>query len=240
VRRAAREVEGEGSGRPRRIRTGLRAAAVAAAAIALLALGVGVERLASAARPQEEAPAPIADPQPASALEPLLLDRQGPSLTESLATVGSRWPGAVLNQAELQTHMGHVLRLDLPVALELFHPQQRDTCYLALVGVRGDEALVSDGGAAVSVPLSELERSWTRRAVFVWDESAFAGNRERWVRETLGRLGYLDGAAQIADAVRRFQEDTEISADGLVGPETLVALYGLGQTERPRLREGVS
>ena len=36
-------------------------------------------------------------------------------------------------------------------------------------------------------------------------------------------------------AVMRFQRDAELSADGILGSRTLMALYALGPSTRPRL-----
>jgi murein L,D-transpeptidase YcbB/YkuD len=39
----------------------------------------------------------------------------------------------------------------------------------------------------------------------------------------------------LASAVARFQRDAELSADGVIGNRTLMALYSLGPYTRPRL-----
>ena len=65
--------------------------------------------------------------------------------------------------------MDQVRRLDLPVVLEMFHPARTDTCYVALLQIQGGEALVATGsGPPLRVPLAEVDRLWTRQAVFLW------------------------------------------------------------------------
>jgi putative peptidoglycan binding protein len=158
--------------------------------------------------------------------------------------VQALWGGEALERTELRTHLDQVRRLDLPVVLEMFHPARRDTCYLALVRIEGDEALVSAGSAApLRVPLRELDRLWTRQALFLWrdfDALAQGGDSARttaWTRDSLARLGYRDLDVDLAGAVSRFQRDAELAADGVIGSRTIMALYSRGGYPRPRLRE---
>jgi hypothetical protein len=135
-----------------------------------------------------------------------------------------------------------VRRLDLPVVLEMFHPGRRDTCYLALLRLEGDQAVVSTGsGAPVRVRVSDLDRLWTRQALFLWKDfdalgaATDPGRTEAWARDALGRLGYIGRDVDLAGAVTRFQRDAELAADGVIGSRTLMTLYSLGRYPRPRL-----
>ena len=121
----------------------------------------------------------------------------------------------------------------------MFHPARRDTCFVALIGIAGEEATVALGDEPpVQVSLAELDRYWTRDAVFFWRDfdavarEADPGRIAAWTRAQLERLGYgTDPKA----SVLRFQQESDLIADGVVGSRTLMALYGRGPWPRPRL-----
>jgi general secretion pathway protein A len=263
VRRAAREAKGEPA-HPRR-RASLVAAAVAAVAvIALAAVWRGQPAGAEAASPAMALPAaetapvtlPAAVPAilppavppalPATPLAPVVATLpRAASYRSAFDEVRALWGADALERTALRTHMDQVRRLDLPAILEMFHPGRADTCYLALLRVDGDQATVSTGaGAPLRVPLAEVDRLWTRQAVFLWrDFDGVAGGgdparAEAWARAALDGLGYRD--PDLAGAVARFQRDAELAADGVVGQRTLMALYSRAAHPRPRLAGGAS
>ena len=245
VRRAATEVAGAP---PRRmaVRPALLAAVAGLAALGLaapFALRGGSVAPAPAAA-NTPAPAPAATPR-ARTLEPVLLslDRE-PSLQGAVREVETLWGTGELERTALRTHMDQVRRLDLPAVLEMFHPARRDTCYLALLRIEGNEAIVSMGaGGPMRVPLGEVDRLWTRQALFLWRDfdalarSADTTRTTAWARESLARLGYMGRDLDLPAAVSRFQRDVELSADGVIGSRTIMTLYSLGSYRRPRLQE---
>jgi general secretion pathway protein A len=255
VRRAAAEVAGAP---PRRLARWPAAAAVAAG---LLVLGWGAPFalrggsvapaavVAPVSVPVTAASAPPA-PAPSTAvergrLEPVLLSlERDASLGAAVGQVESLWGDGGLERTALRTHMDQVRRFDLPVVLEMFHPARRDTCYLALLRIEGDQAIVSAGaGGPLRVPLAEVDRLWTRQALFLWrDFDALARNADTtrtaaWARESLARLGYMGHDLDLPAAVSRFQRDLELSADGVIGARTIMTLYSLGSYRRPRLQD---
>lgn len=254
VRQAARETSGPPP-RSRRRMQALLAAAVALAVAASAAAWRG--RLASAeTAARAAAPAPVVAmpaatsiaPPPSSALSPVVatLPRNA-SYDAALGQVRALWGGDALERTVLRTHMDQVRRLDLPAVLEMFHPGRTDTCYLALLRIEGDHAIVSTGwGAPLRVPLAEVDRLWTRQAVFLWKDfdalsgGADPGRTEAWARDNLSRMGYLRGDPDLAGAVARFQRDAELAADGVIGARTLMTLYSRAQYPRPRLQGGTS
>jgi hypothetical protein len=153
--------------------------------------------------------------------------------------VGALWRTEPLEQTSLRTHLDQVRRFDLPVVLEMFHPARRDTCFLALLSLDADTALVAVGDArTLRVPVSALDRLWTRDATFLWRDFDAVGRgdkakAEAWVRENLVRLGY--GEPDLPGAVGRFQRDSLLVADGVIGRRTLMTLYSLGPYPRPHL-----
>ena len=150
-----------------------------------------------------------------------------------------------MQRTELRTRLDALRRIDLPVILEMFHPARAGTSFVALLAIEGDSArIVGADAAARWVKLDELDRLWTRRAVFLWrDYDAVAATEDAariaaWVRRSLDRLGYLEEGIDLQTAVTRFQDDAELAPDGLVGERTLMALYARGAYPRPRLSTG--
>ena len=259
VRRAAGEVLAARPGHPRRRQAAL-AAGVAMVAFTPLVLWRALPALEGRPVPIPPAAAPaaavspLAAPSPVvtaaipsaprNALAPVLLALpHEASMLDAVTRIQTLWGTPALERTTLRTHMDQVRRLDLPVVLEMFHPARADTCFLALLHVDGDGAIVGIGNEPPQrVPLAEVDRLWTRQAVFLWrDFDALAGTgtgdpgrTEAWARESLARLGYLRGA-DLLSAVTRFQRDADLAADGRIGSRTLMTLYSRGPYPRPRL-----
>jgi general secretion pathway protein A len=259
VKGAAREVRGQVPSAWRRSLAIAGTAAAAAAAIAFLLprtlparerpaapeRAAAVPAVAAATAPAVTTlPGPA--PSPSRALEPVVLSlRHDASLAGAVREVQSLWGEQPLEKTALRTHLDQVRRLDLPAVLEMFHPARRDTCYLALLRLEGDQALVAGAdGAPMRVPVSEVDRWWTRQAIFLWrDFDAAQGDPARtaaWAREALGRLGYLGNDPDLPGAVARFQRDADLAADGVLGSRTLMSLYTRGRYPRPSLSGGTS
>ncbi len=166
----------------------------------------------AAPTPAMGSPAPVPPPPSpgpeAAHLESLLLTTpRASSFDSAVSRVAALWGEPRLERTSLRTHLEQVRRLDLPSVLEMFHPGRRDTCFLALLGLDRDHALVAVGAEPpVRVPLPDLDRFWTRDAVFLWrDPAGLQQDRvraEQWARDALARLGY-DG--DLPGAVGRFQ-----------------------------------
>ena len=187
------------------------------------------------------APAALSSPAATPGLleKRLLTLSRDSSYGAGAARILTLWGGSPVEKTTLRTHLPQLRRLDLPVLLEMFHPARRDTCFVALLGIEGDEAMVAVGDEPPSrLPLAELDRYWTRDAVFFWrDFDAVARQAEPdrtavWVKAQLERLGY---GADTKAAVLRFQQESDLIADGVVGSRTLMALYSRGPWPRPRL-----
>jgi general secretion pathway protein A len=161
------------------------------------------------------------------------------SFRRAVERVGALWRTEPLERTALRTHIDQVRRFDLPVVLEMFHPGRRDTCFLALLSLEDDAAFVSVGDSPpLRVPLAALDRLWTRDATFLWRDFDAVGRgdkakAEAWVRENLARLGYAD--RDLPGAVGRFQQDSLLVSDGIIGRRTLMTLYSLGPYPRPHL-----
>lgn len=275
VRRAANELPG--TSRSGWLRTlGLRASTAAL----LLGAGLATGTLAGAWLSRSErapralaagdAPA-VSAVRPATAFEPRLLEL-GPQASSSLAldTLLGAWgypqaqtqadaPGAYpeavravsrLNVLATDSLLERVLMLDLPAVLEL-ELEPGELRYAALVG--------SDGSGNVDLALgrehfvlapADLERLWTRRTIYLWNnykslpalEPGMAGSAVRWVQARLAELGFLapgdpSGEFDILtiDAVREFQRARALDVSGNIDPTTLIALYQALDYDTPRL-----
>jgi general secretion pathway protein A len=258
VKQAAREAIGES---PRRSswRRALTLGGMAAALVLAALAGAAVARLSAGPAapavqatplppPTTEAVAPPREPQPAP-LEPLVLSLDhDASWRAAEGAVQSLWgEGAALERTNLRTHLDQVRRLNLPVILEMFHPARRDTCYVALVRLEDGQAMLAQGsGTLVPVSEQELDRLWTRQAVFLWRDFDSLGTRAdsvraaAWTAETLTRLGYVGPDRDLTRAIAKFQRDANLTADGLIGARTLMTLYSRGSYPRPRLSGGAS
>lgn len=270
VARAAREVRGEEKrGVTRRTYAAAGVGTVIVAALLALSLkgvpslpaGLTASRVAPPkatpvspsppARPAADSPtpapsvspSPTPSPTPASdVLGPLLLSlNRDESYRAALAEIQALWGAEKVEKVAFRTHLDQIRRLDLPVALEMFHPARKDTCFLALVRLVGGDAIVTGSAGPVPIPLAEIDRLWTRQAVFLWRDydsivRATEGKRLRWTRDTLGRLGYDVQSGPLASEVSRFQMDSDLTPDGLLGGRTLMTLYRLGSYPRPRLQ----
>ena len=257
VRRAAREVRGQTPSAWRRPLALAGTAAALAAGIAFLLPRTLPARerpvaptMTAAAAPipvtAVRAPAPAPAPTPSAALEPVVLSlAHDASLAGAVREVQSLWGKEPLEKTALRTHLDQVRRLDLPAVLEMFHPTRRDTCYLALLRLEGDQAVVGAAdGTELRVPVAEVDRWWTRQAIFLWRDFDLAqADRDRtaaWAREALGRLGYLGQDPDLPAAVARFQRDAQLTPDGVLGSRTVMSLYTRGNYPRPRLSGGTS
>lgn len=155
-------------------------------------------------------------------------------------------------------------RLDHPVALPLAaSPERRAGAppgaaedakrWVAITGFRGDRARVAGlvPDQIVTITVEELEAHWLETGILVWERfepvpellgQDDEGQGVLWLQRGLAELRFYDGApssrydAATTEAVRRFQSDHGLVADGVAGPLTQIALYaGLTRYPVPRL-----
>ena len=146
--------------------------------------------------------------------------------------------------------------LDAPAVLELQLPGVRGTRYAALVAMPGGSLVLTAGGEPpATVASSLLEHSWYGQAHILSRDFEGLGpgmldNQSRGARVTrlqglLKRIGTFNGAetgqydAATSTAVLDFQRSRYVSADGIVGRLTRIALYAAaGGYPRPTLTGG--
>ncbi|HEY6552952.1 MAG TPA: AAA family ATPase [Vicinamibacteria bacterium] len=253
VRLSAQEVIGARRER-RRVRRWAWVGTTAATA-ALLVAALVLPRTLRA--PEATAPGPgglPASPPPTPAATPFPEDARFEASVATIPREASRraavariqalWSEPVLEQTSLRAHLDQVRRLDLPVVLELFHPERRDTAFVALIGLGEREAQVVVGDdPPLKVSASAVDRLWTRQAVFLWRDPAglarpgASPQARAFARAALEHLGY-SGPGELPEIVSRFQRDQDLRPDGVIGGRTLMVLYGAGSDLRPRLKSG--
>jgi general secretion pathway protein A len=256
VRRAASEVRGEEEQKrwkPQRMAL-LGSGMVVAAALAMaLLLPRTLQAPTAPPSPLPTAPPSTAAALPTPAPAPPFSERLEVAVLETnrlssfrgaLARLEGIWDRPRLQRTSLRTSLEQVRRLDLPAVLEMFHPGRKDTCFLALVGLDGQTAVVTlDDRPPFKVPAAQLDQLWTREAIFLWpDDGRLVSDPRRaeaWARDTLERLGYARGPS-LGLALEEFQRDSQLIADGVVGMRTLMTLYSRGSDPRPRLKSGDS
>lgn len=148
-----------------------------------------------------------------------------------------------------------LLQLDRPALLWLRDAQGAEHPVL-LRAVQGEQVTLEAGGMEAVWPLDTLSRHWMGRHLLLWRPLAEGavlrpGMRHPAVatlREALMRGGFAPASttgdpqwfdAQLEAAVRRFQRERGLQADGIVGARTQMKLNELpGAAQVPRLQSG--
>lgn len=132
------------------------------------------------------------------------------------------------------------------------------TRWVAITGFEGDRATVAGllPGRTASVPVEELEDLWLETGILVWERfervppllaQGDEGRGVLWLQRALAELRVLRDPptglfdATTRDAVRSFQRERGLVADGIAGPLTQIALYArLDRYPVPRLSKAAT
>ncbi len=141
-------------------------------------------------------------------------------------------------------NLGALLRLDTPALLELTIPGSSGHRYLALTGTDHGRLLIAPPLLGRnSISSADLESFWGGRGYLLWKNFlkipplTVPGSNGAGVgrlQQLLASAGYYAGEpngvydAKTSAAVRKFQADRGITADGRVGEQTLLLLYQRG------------
>lgn len=128
--------------------------------------------------------------------------------------------------------------------------------WAVLLGVGAERVRLAIAGATHEVTRASLERHWLGEYYAIWRAPDFiagatlrrgdSGPGVEWLRQRLIEGGLIRGEpggpahfdAQIEAAVRSLQGATGLLPDGIVGPETLMAVSAIGR-DAPRLGRGL-
>lgn len=149
--------------------------------------------------------------------------------------------------------------LDLPAILELTTPEQHETRFVLMTGISGDHCRILTD-REYETPLSIVSQHWFGKAYLFWKDfehvntPLMVGSVGQQVRRLHMLLSQAPGvnpqlpadvrldtfSRQTQEIVARFQKSKQLAPDGIVGPQTMIALYNtLPAYPRPSLN-GVS
>ncbi len=152
-------------------------------------------------------------------------------------------------------NLGTLFRLNYPAVLELVFPGTSGKRFISLVGMEEDQVLIDPSlGGRKSFPFAEIERYWSGQGFLLWRDFLnllpkisveSKGEHIQWLQDLLKEAGvYNRPLTGIFDnntllAVKRFQSLRGIEQDGIVGGQTLMALYqSIDRFGAPKLLRG--
>lgn len=141
--------------------------------------------------------------------------------------------------------------LNRPAVLELTTPD-KFTSHAVITGMGNRSAeVLTESGASVQVPLTELGTLWTGKTFYVWTrptgfvEPLVVGQRSSTIRWLAEQFALLDGREQpltrslftttLQERVKIFQRNQGLKDDGIIGEQTLMKVnevLGIDQTLR--------
>lgn len=144
----------------------------------------------------------------------------------------------------LECHIDHsnwqqISRMNLPVVLQLFDDRSNELSATLVAHDEKTASLMIDGGYR-QVPITALVLQWTGRFEALWKPAGVIDTPmaqlnltpPAWVIE---RLGDNANGTVLSARVRAFQQQEGLTADGMIGVRTLIALSN-PVTEGPRLK----
>lgn len=145
-----------------------------------------------------------------------------------------------LSHYELNASFKKLRTFNQPVLLELTLPNSKGTKYVALLSLKGKQAVLGSSDK-ISIPFSLVEPLWNHRAHLVWRDfeelpemgKGFKGREAVWLQKNLRLLGFFKGreapiyGPKTVRAVQSFQRRYGIADHGRFDTETRILLYNL-------------
>jgi general secretion pathway protein A len=132
-----------------------------------------------------------------------------------------------------QGNLGSLLRLDRPAVLELTDEQGRPFAGL-LTGAANNGAILQIDGRDTTLTTAQLAKHWNGAATLLWRppvgyNQLIHPNRQGpavgWLADRIAQLtGNRLAGAELAQAVKEYQRNQGLLADGIAGPETIIHL----------------
>ncbi len=123
--------------------------------------------------------------------------------------------------------------------------------YALVVGIDDSRVTLALGEKRSPVPREEVDPRWSGEFLLLWQPpptgdvmigASAPPDSVRWLRQRLAQVGpgTLDQQSnrfdrELTDALRKFQSEQGIAADGIAGPETLIRLNRVTAADTPRL-----
>lgn len=155
---------------------------------------------------------------------------------------------------EFNGNMGTLSRLSYPAFLEIASTGALGKRYLLFTGMDGYRVIVAGGGQApYPVSVNDLERYWSGKAIVPWRNfmrlavGDIPGKDDPGGRSQLAQLlgaaagtalPNTDDEASLRQAIKKFQSENGLEADGSMSDQTLMQLYRLsGHFRMPELHK---
>jgi len=150
--------------------------------------------------------------------------------------------------------LGRLRQLDRPAVLKLVDPQGQEF-YATLTGLSEQSATLVIGEKVQLIPLTLLNKQWFGEYALLWQapphfdgaiKPGDQGQEVQWLEERMALLhqrGTRDGAEPVLDGllleeVQKFQAESGLEPDGIVGTYTLILLNSRTGSGYPSLRGG--
>jgi len=160
------------------------------------------------------------------------------------------------NRVDFQTDFAQLIRLDIPVILEMDKNNLYVSPYAVLTGVTNQELIVADPIIGkMKIKRGDLDKIWFGNAIAIFIEnnissqlsSNMRGKEVGILQQYLKRLGYFQNAITnkfdkyTRETLKKFQKDNNLSDDGICGSMTLMVIgIRLKSREVPTLTKDIA
>jgi len=143
------------------------------------------------------------------------------------------------NRVDFQTDFTQLIRLDIPVILEMDKNNLYVSPYVVLTGVTNQELIVADPiFGKMKIKRGDLDKIWFGNAIAIFIEnnissqlsSGMRGKEVGILQQYLKRLGYFQNAITnkfdkyTKETLKKFQKDNNLPDDGICGSMTLMVI----------------
>ena len=179
-----------------------------------------------------------------SAINALLVGLQIETVNTSIC--GNNTEEAMRCERMQATTWQELIAFNRPAVIALVTPEKLQA-YAVVLGINNHQAIVMQGEATQTIPLSVLGPLWTGEFLFIWQTSEFyrapfsKGHRGQEVTWLAQQFATLDQQSKLlandvfneplSQRVKIFQDNYQLQADGVVGLKTLLKLNELLNTE---------
>ncbi len=149
-------------------------------------------------------------------------------------------------------NIARLQRLNMPAALQIYQSKESEPKWIILFGFQDDQLIIADPIIGKKlIAKQELDIIWYGRTMIITEANAFSnrlvypdarGDEVVQLQKDLSKLGYFKGTATgffgntTKNALIEFQKSHKLEPDGILGPETCLALYSdLRGNNIPRL-----